>query len=100
VRVKFTLQRELPFGQSLKLVGSHAALGSWDEERGPSMTWKDGHVWMAEVPLPAGTAVEFKVRAASKRPADDCSSRMAAAGKNGGHACLLGSSLEKQQIRS
>lgn len=29
VRVTFTLQQELPFGQSLKLVGSHPALGEW-----------------------------------------------------------------------
>lgn len=61
VRVKFTLQNELPFGQSLKLVGSHPALGAWDETRGLSMTWGDGHVWTGEVPLPIGTAVEFKV---------------------------------------
>ncbi|KAL4422984.1 hypothetical protein ABPG77_005464 [Micractinium sp. CCAP 211/92] len=60
VRVKFTLQMELPFGQSLKLVGSHPALGAWDENRGLPMTWGDGHVWTGEVPLPIGTAVEFK----------------------------------------
>ncbi|KAL4451967.1 hypothetical protein ABPG75_007629 [Micractinium tetrahymenae] len=60
VRVKFTLQKELPFGQSLKLVGSHPALGAWDETRGLPMTWGDGHVWTGEVPLPIGTAVEFK----------------------------------------
>lgn len=56
-------QKELPFGQSLKLVGSHPALGAWDETRGLPMTWGDGHVWTGEVPLPIGTAVEFKVGA-------------------------------------
>lgn len=54
--------QELPFGQSLKLVGSHPALGAWDEARGLGMTWDDGHRWSGEVPMPVGTAVEFKVR--------------------------------------
>lgn len=53
--------QELPFGQSLILVGSHPALGGWDETKGPRMTWGDGHVWTAEVGFTPGTAMEFKV---------------------------------------
>ncbi|KAI7841621.1 hypothetical protein COHA_004791 [Chlorella ohadii] len=60
VRVTFTLQQELPFGQSLKLVGSHPALGAWKEDMGLRMTWGDGHKWTTTVSLPAGTALEFK----------------------------------------
>lgn len=60
VRVTFTLQQELPFGQSLKLVGSHPALGAWKEDMGLRMTWGDGHKWTTSVSLPAGTALEFK----------------------------------------
>lgn len=106
------LLQELPFGQSLKLVGSHPALGEcvaamalslscqsrqrltppvcrmlaslqgarsgasspdlcalwilccagdWAEAKGQRMTWGDGHVWTADVPLAPGTALEFKV---------------------------------------
>ncbi|PRW58670.1 carbohydrate-binding module family 20 isoform A [Chlorella sorokiniana] len=60
VRVTFTLPQELPFGQSLKLVGSHPALGAWKEDMGLRMTWGDGHKWTTSVSLPAGTALEFK----------------------------------------
>lgn len=60
VRTTFELTQELPFGQSLKLVGSHPALGSWKEEAGMLMTWTQGHKWQASVTLPAGAAVEFK----------------------------------------
>ena len=62
VRVTFALQQELPFGQSLKLVGSHPALGGWKEDMGLVMQWTEGHRWSAAVSLPAGTALEFKVR--------------------------------------
>ena len=60
MRVRFTLQQELPFGQTLKLVGSHPLLGSWDESKAPMMVWTEGHKWQADVALPCGTAVEFK----------------------------------------
>ena len=31
-------------------------------DNGPHMTWQEGHVWTAEVSLPAGAELEFKVR--------------------------------------
>lgn len=51
VRVTFTLQQELPFGQSLKLVGSHPALGErWarvgrDEKEVVGAALKSGLGW-------------------------------------------------------
>lgn len=74
VRITFSLQQELPFGQSLKLVGSHPALGAWKEDMGPVMQWTQGHKWQCSVTLPAGSALEFKVRGrrwgcGSSRPA-------------------------------
>ncbi len=68
VHVRVTLQKELPFGQSLKLVGSDPALGGWDESKGLQMVWGDGHVWSADVPLPPGAILEFKVKGAVLEP--------------------------------
>lgn len=62
IPIKFTLQRELDFGQVHALVGSHPALGNWDLGSAPQMTWSEGHVWYAELELPPATTVEFKVR--------------------------------------
>ncbi len=61
VPVRFLLQRELPFGQSHVVVGSHPFLGAWDLKSAAQMTWGEDHVWQAEVLLPAGTSTEFKV---------------------------------------
>ncbi|KAL4419085.1 hypothetical protein ABPG77_010024, partial [Micractinium sp. CCAP 211/92] len=60
VRVRFSTQRKVNFGEVLRLVGSHPSLGNWKVDKGPWMAWEDGHVWSAEVSLPPGTTVEFK----------------------------------------
>lgn len=60
VPVRFTLVRELKYGQVHKLVGDHPALGSWDIGSAPEMAWGEGHTWSAEIRLPPGTSVEFK----------------------------------------
>ena len=62
VPVRFMLQRELPFGQSHVVVGSHSFLGAWDLKSAAQMTWGEDHIWQAEVFLPTGTSTEFKVR--------------------------------------
>ncbi|KAL4433837.1 hypothetical protein ABPG75_000278 [Micractinium tetrahymenae] len=60
VRVRISTQREVKFGEVLRLVGSHPSLGNWKVDKAPWMAWEDGHVWAAEVALPPGTSVEFK----------------------------------------
>lgn len=61
VPVRFTLKREVELGQHHVLVGSHPALGNWHLSGSPHMNWGEGHEWHAEIALPPGTAVEFKV---------------------------------------
>lgn len=59
--MRFSIQREVPFGQQLVVVGSHEELGGWDLAQGLPMKWGEGHIWQAVLPLPPGAEVEFKV---------------------------------------
>jgi hypothetical protein len=49
----------------MKIVGGDATLGSWDPAAAPIMQWTEGHVWVLDTALPAGTTVEFKLVKAS-----------------------------------
>ncbi|PSC69113.1 water chloroplastic [Micractinium conductrix] len=60
VPVRISVEQKVKFGEVLRLVGSHPALGNWEVDNGPHMTWQEGHVWTAEVSLPAGAELEFK----------------------------------------
>ena len=45
VTTRFSVTRSLPFGQSVKVVGSSAKLGAWDAAAGLELSWRDGDVW-------------------------------------------------------
>ncbi|XP_051127508.1 uncharacterized protein LOC127248952 [Andrographis paniculata] len=60
VRVKFKLVRECIFGQQFLVVGEDEALGAWDASAGLPLTWHMGHLWTAEVDLPASKLIKFK----------------------------------------
>lgn len=49
------------YGESFLLAGSAPALGGWDLSGAVEMKWGDGHEWSAEVELPSGCGVEWKV---------------------------------------
>eukprot|EP00197_Chlamydomonas_leiostraca_P009652 CAMPEP_0202864650 /NCGR_PEP_ID=MMETSP1391-20130828/4806_1 /ASSEMBLY_ACC=CAM_ASM_000867 /TAXON_ID=1034604 /ORGANISM="Chlamydomonas leiostraca, Strain SAG 11-49" /LENGTH=1382 /DNA_ID=CAMNT_0049544415 /DNA_START=218 /DNA_END=4365 /DNA_ORIENTATION=+ len=69
-RVKFTVPEFVTSpGQTLVIVGSVPALGSWDTEKATRMTWHTGHRWTAEIELEPGWhgAVEFKVAMEERR---------------------------------
>lgn len=51
---------QVNFGQEVKLVGSHEALGAWQLDKAVAATWSEGHQWSASVELPAGAQLEFK----------------------------------------
>ena len=61
VRVRLSFTREVMFGESFVLAGSAPALGGWDLAGAVEMKWGDGHEWSAEVELPSGCGVEWKV---------------------------------------
>lgn len=51
---------QLTFGQEMVLVGDAEALGGWQLEAAPVMTWSEGDDWRVAVALPAGAPVEYK----------------------------------------
>ncbi|KAI8466100.1 MAG: pyruvate phosphate dikinase [Monoraphidium minutum] len=70
VPVRFSLRKEVNYGQQLRVVGSAPGLGSWDATRGLQLKWSDGHVWSGEAELEAGGPLEFKVVCVGKEGRD------------------------------
>jgi hypothetical protein len=58
--VTFSLRHRAGLGDSWKVVGSGAELGSWLPDVAPRMHWREGDVWTTVVRLPPGEH-EFKV---------------------------------------
>ncbi|KAK9833233.1 hypothetical protein WJX74_011068 [Apatococcus lobatus] len=61
VSVSFSTHYKAAFGDKLKLVGNHEATGSWDLDDAPEMKWHDGNVWTANLEVPTGTELEYKL---------------------------------------
>lgn len=53
-QVKFVLKHNSRLGEVWKLSGSASELGNWIPEVSPSLSWREGGVWSAEVALPPG----------------------------------------------
>ncbi|EFN52802.1 hypothetical protein CHLNCDRAFT_54232 [Chlorella variabilis] len=60
VAVTFTINKKLNFGQQMVLVGDAEALGAWELERAPVLTWSEGDDWRVTLDLPAGSQLEYK----------------------------------------
>lgn len=60
VRVAFQLQKNCNFGEQFLIVGDDPMLGSWDPLDALPMTWSEGHVWTAELDVPAEKSIQFK----------------------------------------
>ncbi len=54
LQVKFILKHNSRLGEVWKLSGNTAELGNWVPEVSPSLSWREGGVWSAEVALPPG----------------------------------------------
>ena len=52
--MKFVLKHHSRLGEVWKLSGSTAELGNWMPELSPTLSWREGGVWSAEVALPPG----------------------------------------------
>ena len=61
VTVRFTLSRRVDFGKCHRLVGDHPTLGNWKDSKAVGMSWSDGDNWSAEISVPPGTTLEFKI---------------------------------------
>eukprot|EP00198_Chlamydomonas_reinhardtii_P007488 XP_001696825.1 predicted protein [Chlamydomonas reinhardtii] len=60
VQVRFCLKYRTSYGQSVKIIGSHAKLGNWDINKALVLSWTDGDRWVATIELPAGSVYEYK----------------------------------------
>lgn len=61
VVVRITAFAQLAYGEDLSLCGSIPALGSWDISKAAALQWADPNIWSADLRLPCGVRVEFKV---------------------------------------
>lgn len=59
-QVAFGVQATTVWGQEIRVVGDHPALGAWDPARGVPLSSAAYPVWRATVALPPGTAVQYK----------------------------------------
>lgn len=61
-RVTFAIRCDTDFGQRLRIVGDHPALGGWDHLRGPELTTSnsDYPIWRATITLPAPCQLTYK----------------------------------------
>lgn len=58
--ISLELQKQVSFGESIKVVGSSAALGNWNVDQAPSLTWSEGDVWKITLDFEPGSPAEFK----------------------------------------
>eukprot|EP00210_Caulerpa_lentillifera_P004292 g4095.t1 len=57
--VKFSVPVRVDFGDTVKVVGNHPLLGSWNTDEGLELEWSDGHIWEKETNITPGE-YEFK----------------------------------------
>lgn len=53
-QVEFGVEASLDFGLSFKICGDCKALGDWDLESAPTLTWSQGDIWNLILDLPIG----------------------------------------------
>jgi alpha-amylase len=58
--ISFGVNATTTWGQDVRVVGNHPALGSWSPANGVRLSSSAYPVWRSSVALPAGTRVEFK----------------------------------------
>jgi hypothetical protein len=52
---------QVKYGESLSVVGNLPVLGDWDVDKALQLRWHEKDVWSAELAVPVGVDVEFKV---------------------------------------
>ncbi|KAK8466475.1 hypothetical protein PHAVU_008G105500 [Phaseolus vulgaris] len=54
INVKFQLHQKCRFEEQFMVVGNDPMFGSWNPAKAIPMSWSEGHVWTAEMAVPAG----------------------------------------------
>jgi len=59
-RVRFSIEREVDWGQNIVLVGGHPLLGDWNANDGVPLDWVGGVRWEVEMEMPHYELIEYK----------------------------------------
>jgi len=59
-KVRFSIHRDMEFGQNLVVVGGHPILGDWKINEGVPLDWVEGNRWEVEMELPQLELIEYK----------------------------------------
>lgn len=60
VEVKFSMNKCVPFGCNIAIVGSSESLGAWDQKESVALSWTDGDIWTATCEIPRDSVIEYK----------------------------------------
>ncbi|PKS05102.1 hypothetical protein jhhlp_008469 [Lomentospora prolificans] len=64
VAVSFTVKVTTEYGQTVKIVGNHSSLGSWDTTKAITLSasqyTSSNPIWVGTVNLPAGASIQYK----------------------------------------
>lgn len=60
-KVAFSVQQEVSYGDSIKVVGNHSSLGEWNADGGANLTWSEGNIWRGQIDVASNARLEFKI---------------------------------------
>ncbi|WIA18481.1 hypothetical protein OEZ85_009936 [Tetradesmus obliquus] len=60
VAVRFWLKFHVDYGQSIRIIGGHEAMGAWNLAKAPFLRWSEGDLWNVTLEVAAGGVIEYK----------------------------------------
>lgn len=58
--VSFSITTNVGFGNNIHVAGNHPDLGNWNPVAALKLRWTSGNVWVGDVAIQKGTALEYK----------------------------------------
>ncbi|KAF6262356.1 hypothetical protein COO60DRAFT_649901 [Scenedesmus sp. NREL 46B-D3] len=60
VAVRFWLKFHVDYGQTIRIIGGHEAMGAWNLTKAPFLRWSEGDLWNVTLEVQAGGVYEYK----------------------------------------
>ena len=61
IKVQFRIEKQVEFGEVLRMVGGHESMGAWSLRASPALKWSEGDVWVSEeMELPVDGVYVYK----------------------------------------
>ena len=61
IKVQFRIEKQVEFGEVLRMVGGHESMGSWSLRASPALRWTEGDVWVSDdLELPVDGVFVYK----------------------------------------